>query len=289
MDSSQITQTIIDTINTIVEQLFSSIDNQLYSVLDEITFIGPSILEDNNFKNIFGLNSSSGILLIANSLLLGFLLYFAIKYLLSHLTYSSTESPKQFIFKLLLCGICMNFSFFLIEQFLELSYNITLAIQNIGINLFNKNISFSELINTINNKISIDSSSINIFSIDGLIKGTLTLSLLNLVLSYSFRYIIIKVFILIFPFAILSLSLQTSAWFFKSCIKNLFSLIFIQFFVSFVLLLLFSIDYNSSEIFIKFIYVGGIYALIRANTVVRSFIGGISTMISSNFSTFKKF
>ena len=88
MNENNITQIIIDTINTILGNLFSSIDNNLYSILDDITFINSDILKDKNFENIFGTSTSNGILLIANSLLLGFLLYFAIKYLISHLTLS---------------------------------------------------------------------------------------------------------------------------------------------------------------------------------------------------------
>ena len=77
--TNTVTQTIIDTINTIFENLFSSIDNNLYSVLDNITFIGSDILNDKNFENIFGTSTSNGILLIANSLLLAYILYYSIK------------------------------------------------------------------------------------------------------------------------------------------------------------------------------------------------------------------
>ena len=182
----------------------------------------------------------------------------------------------------------MNFSFFLMELLLDLNFNISLAIRSLGENLFNKNISFSELINTINTNMSISSSSINIFTIDGLIKGTLTLSLLSLVLSYSFRYIMIKVFILISPFAILSLCLNNTSWFFKSWFRNIFSLLFIQNIVSIVLLILFSMDFSSDNLFTKFIYVGGIYVLIRANSFVREFIGGVSTTISQSVNNFSK-
>ena len=279
---SEITQTIIDTINTIFENLFSSIDNNLYSILDDITFISSDILNDKNFENIFGTSTSNGILLIANSLLLAFILYYSIKHLLAYLTYSQTEAPFSFIIKLVFFGICMNFSFFLMEFFLNLNSNISLAIRNLGENIFNKNICFSELISTINTNISIDTSSINIFSLDGLIKGTLSISLLNLVFSYSLRYILIKVFVLLSPFAILSLTLNSTSWFFKSWFRNLFSLLFIQIIVSLVLLILFSMDYSSSNLFIKFIYVGGIYALIKSNSFVREFIGGVSTTISQN-------
>ena len=281
-----IIQTIIDTINTIFENLFSSIDNNLYSVLDDITFVSSDILHDKNFENIFGTSTSNGILLIANSLLLGFILYYAIKYLMSHFTYTNAETPFSFVMKLILYGIAMNFSFFLMDFVLDLNSNISLAIRNIGENLFGKSICFSELIQSINTTISIDSNSLNIFTIDGLIKGTLTISLLDLVFSYSLRYILIKVFVLLAPFAILSLTLNSTNWFFRAWFKNLFSLMLIQDIVSLVLLILFSMDYSSQNLLVKFIYVGGIYALIKANSFVREFIGGVSTNVSQSVKSF---
>lgn len=286
---TNITQTIINTINSIFEMLFSSIDNNLYSVLDKITFINSDIITDKNFENIFGTSTSNGILLIANSLLLGFILYYAFKYLMSHITYQRVDSPFSFIIKIILFGICMNFSFFIVQLVLDLNSNISLAIRSLGKNLFNSEISFSQLINTINTHISVDSSSLNIFSVDGLIKSTLSLSLLNLVFSYSFRYIMVKVFILLSPFAFLSLCLENTSWFFKSWLKNLFSLLFIQIIVSLVLLILFSLDFSSSNLFNKFVYVGGIYSLIKANSFVREFIGGVSTNISQSVKSFAGF
>ena len=201
---------------------------------------------------------------------------------------SGIENPSSFIIKLIIFGIFMNFSFFLMDLLLDLNSNISLAIRSLGESLFNKNISSSELINTINTNMSISSSSINIFTIDGLIKGTLTLSLLSLVLSYSFRYIMIKVFILISPFAIFSLCLNNTSWFFKAWFRNIFSLLFIQNIVSIVLLILFSMDFSSDNLFTKFIYIGGIYVLIRANSFVREFIGGVSTNISQSVNNFSK-
>lgn len=280
--SNNITQTIIDTINTIFETLFASIDNNLYSVLDQITFISSDILNDQNFEKLFGTSTSNGILLIANSLLLGFILYYGFKYLMSHITYHRVDSPFSFIIKVVLFGICMNFSFFIIEIILDLNSYISLAIRELGKDLFGKEICFSELISTINTNIAVDTSSLNIFSVDGLIKSTLSISLLSLVFSYSLRYIMVKVFVLLAPFAFISLSLDATSWFFKSWLKNLFSLLFIQIIVSLVLLILFSLDYSATNLFNKFVYVGGIYALIRANTFVRQFIGGVSTNVSQS-------
>ena len=282
MEQNNITQTIIDTINYIFETLLSSIDNSLYSLLDSLTFINSDILNDKNFESILGTSASNGVILIANSFLLGFILYFAIKYLLAHFTFSNIEKPHSFIMKLILCGLFMNFSFFILQQFIDLFSFTSSAICNLGENLFNKSISFSELINVLNQNLAINYNSLTFFSLDGLIKGILSISLLSLVFSYSLRYILVKIFILITPFAILSASLNSTSWFFKAWLKNLFSLMFIQIIVALVLLILFSMNYSSSDLFIKFIYIGGIYALIKPNSIVRDFIGGISTTITQN-------
>lgn len=289
-NATNITQTIIDTINAIFEKIFASIDNNLYSVLDEVTFINSDILTDKNFEKIFGTSTSNGILLIANSLLIGFVLYYAVKFLMSHFTYQKVENPFNFFIKAVSFGLCMNFSFFIVTIFLDLNSNISLAIRAHGENLFGKNICFSELINLINSKISVNTNSLDIFSVDGLIQSTLRLSLLNLIFSYSLRYIMIKIFVLLSPFAFLSLCLDSTSWFFKAWIKNLFSLLFIQIIVALVLLILFSLDFSSANLLNQFIYIGGVYALIKANSFVREFIGGVSTNISQsvhNFSNFK--
>ena len=286
---SNVTTTILETINTILGNLFSSIDNNIYTILDDITFISSDIIYESYFEKILGTSTSNGILLISNSLLFGFLLYYSIKFLLAHFTYKQIENPGQFIFKAIIFGICINFSYFFIEQLLNLFSNITLAIRGIGEDLFNKNICFAELILEINDTISVNTSSLDVFSLDGLIKSSLTMSLLNLVFTYSFRYIMIKIFILLTPFAILSLMMDSTSWFFKSWLRNIFSLLFIHIFVAIVLLILFSMDYSSNNLMTKFIYVGAIYALIKSNSFVREFVGGISTTFTQNVENlFKK-
>ena len=286
--NSNIPAVIIETINTIFQSLFSSLDNNLYSILDDITFIDSDIIKDSIFSKILGNSPSNGILLIANSLLLGFILYYSLRYLFSKLIYNQVESPFQFIFKCLIFGICCNFSYFFLEQILDITSYISLAIRSIGEDVFGKNICFSELILSLNNLIAFNTSSIDIFSLNGLIKTTLTASLLNLVFTYSLRYITLKIFILLTPFAFLSLILNSTSWFFRAWIKNIFSILFIQIIVSIVLLILFSINSSSNELITKFIYIGAINALIKSNTFVQEFIGGVSTTFTQNVENFFK-
>lgn len=282
-----ITELIINAINTIFQTIFSSIDTNLYSILDDITFIDTSILDSSHFRNIFGTSTTNGILLIANSLILGFLLYYCGKLLLSNLLITQVERPTSFIFKLIIFAICMNSSIFICEQFIFFVSCISGGIQDLGSSLFGNSICFSSLVERLNSIIEIEEKSFTIFSIDGLLKSIVSISMLNLAFSYSIRYIMIKVFVLISPFAFLSLSVSSTFGFFKSWLKCFVSLLLVQILVAIILLLIFSINFSSNNILSKFLICGAIFALLKANAYVREFLGGISTDLSNGVNGLK--
>ena len=283
---TNITQTIIDTINYIFSELFSSIDNNLYSILDKLLFINEDILKESFLENLLGNSFSKSLLIIANSLLFGFSIYYCFKLLFSHFSYVEIEKPHQFIFKLLIFGTCINFSYFICEKIISINYLISSSICEVGKNIFNMNISFSNLLLKLNSIISIEQSSFNIFSVDGLIKSFISLGLFNLVFSYSLRYILLKVFILITPFALLTLINRSTSWFFRTWLRTMLSLLLLQSFVSIILIIIFSLNFNSNDLFSKFLYIGGIYSLSKANSYIKELIGGISTDVSTNFNGF---
>lgn len=282
------TTSIIETINSIFETLFSSIDTTIYSVLDELTFIDKNILNNSIFQKIFGSTVNNGLLVIANSLLVGFSLYYAIRLIYSYYMNLQIERPYQFIFKLLIFGIVMNCSYFICNQFIQINSFISDAIRTVGSNIFGHDISFSELINKLN-YLSIKENEFNIFSFDGLIKSFISISLFNLIFSYSLRYIMVKVFILITPFAILSLVNESTSWFFKTWLRTVLSLLLQQSLIAIILLIIFSFNFSSNNIISQLMCIGGIYALVRANSYIRSLIGGISTDVSNNFNIGSKF
>ena len=53
-NTTDITANIINTINTIMGNLFSSVDNSLYEVLDNLIFVNEDILNEKYFIKIFG-------------------------------------------------------------------------------------------------------------------------------------------------------------------------------------------------------------------------------------------
>ena len=282
LESINLTQSILQTINELFGNLFSSIDNSLYSILDSIVFIDSSILNNKSFVNILGSNSTEGIILICNSLVIGFVIYFAINYLLSHLIYSNSETPKQFIFKSIIFIAIMNSSLWICEEIISINFLVTQAISSIGVKIFGTNINFSNFINNLNQNIYINSTDFSIISFDGIIKSFTTFGLLNLVFTYALRYVMTQVFVLISPFAFISLLSSKTSFFFNVWLKTFMSLLLVQEILSIILLLSYTINISSNSLLSKLLYVGVIYALLKSNSYVKDLFGGISTEISSS-------
>lgn len=283
-NNANLSEVIINTINSLLGSLFSSIDNSVYDTLDSLAFLDTSILNDSFFERTFGQGSNSGLLFIANSLLTAVCIYYCFKLIYSHFTGIQIERPYQFVFKLLIFGIFINCSFFICELFIYFTSLISDAIRGIGSNLLGEEICFSNLIENLNSVVTTDANSLNVFSFDGLLKSLMSIGFISLLFTYSLRFIMVKVLLLLTPFALLTLINNSTAWFFKAWLKIFLSLLFIQPFISIILLIVFALDFNSPDVTSKILCVGAMYALMRANTYVTSFVGGISTNVSSNLS-----
>lgn len=287
LENTNIVDTITQTINTIFNNLFSSIDNNAYATLDDITFISKDILNDNFSNDLLGTSTSTGIIIIANALIVGLSIYYAIRYMSSIYTSTQVERPYQFIFKLIIVTAFVNCSYFICEEFLNINFLISGSIRTVGENLLNTNISFEELIIKINSIVSRETT-LNVFSFDGMIKSFTSFGLFNLLFSYSLRYIMVKVFVIITPFMIITLLNTSTSWIFKMWMKSVLSLLLVQSLISIILVIIFSTDFSANNTFTKLIYIGSIYALIKANSYTRQILGGISTDVSSNISSLNR-
>lgn len=291
MDNNSVIALIIQAINVISNKFFLSIDNNIYPILDELIFIDSNILTSAFIEEILGTNSTNGLLLLSNSLLIGFILYYTIRLLFSYYTGSETESPLRFIVRTIILTIIMNSSFFICDQIIIFINYITEFIKELGSTLFNTTISFTSLINLLNSNLTLSSSNVDMFSIDGVIKIIISVGIFNLLFSYALRYIMTKIIVLLSPFAILCLINKPTEWFFKNWLRSLFSLLFLQIIVALILLLPHAISQssykNSYQIFGKISLVGTIYTLFKANDFLKEFIGGISTNVTSGISNIK--
>ena len=282
MNQEQIVDIIIKTINTIITNIFSSVDNSIFEILDDITFIDNGILTTSYFEKLLGANGKTGLLYLADAMLASILIFYVVRFYYSNITDRNVEKPSQFLFKVIIFAILINFSYFLFEQILNISGLITSGIQEIGKDVIHQDISFSNLIVFLNKKLNADAD-FNLFSFNGILKSFISFGLMNLLFTYSLRYVIFQVLILFCPFAILCLINTSTAWIFKTWAKCLFSLLILQFFIAIIIILIFCIDGNN------ILLIGGIYALMRINSYVREMFGGLSIDVSGNFNSMMSF
>ena len=265
--------------------LLSSLNENIEKLLDKLVFIDSDITTTLEF--VLSNNNNVGIYYICNALIYGLLLYYAISYLLSRITFSQVERPTQFVFKLLLCGIALNFSNYLCSALISLCSTISSGICDIGKSLLHSDISFSRLIYDVFPNDYFQTNSFSLFSFDGLIKSSMSFGLFSLTVSYAIRYLMIKVLLLIAPFAILSLASSKTSNFFKSWFKNFLAILILQIFIALILLICFIVD-SKDAVFISkpMMHIGMLYTLFKANTFIKELFGGFSIDIGSEMSTF---
>ncbi len=253
-ETIHLTSLICDSLNTICFKIFSSIDNTVYSNLDSILFINSDMINNNKFQQFLGTDCNSGLLLLANSLILGILIFYILHFTVSHLIYSKIDSPYQFLFKSVIFITCMYSSLWICEGLIHLFSMITDYIREIGYSITGSEITFSNLINTIHSNLYPSIENFTIFSFDGILKMCVTIGMIYILLSYSVRYILIKILILISPFAFISLVCNRFDGFFKGWLKQLLCLLFMQIFVAIVIVLGFCLDFSASDILSKLLY-----------------------------------
>lgn len=287
MDVNSVTETITNSINSLYSSLINSINFNSYEILDEITFINSDIIDNTYFASFLD-NHSNSLIDIANALLIAMLIYYAISYLFSHFSGNSVEKPFSFFIKFTICSICVNFSYFICEQIINIFDILTDCIREYYFFIFSSKISFSYLGEQLEKLyLSENLTFINFFSFDGILRIFITFGIFNLIITYSYRYILIKLLILLSPFFILSCSTNSTKWLFKMWIKNLFSLLSIQIVVSIILFITSSLEYSSLESTIKVLYIGALYALMKTTSFVKDFSSGFTTDVSSGISSIK--
>lgn len=274
-NSNNMVNTIIDTINTIFSNLISSIDTNIYSNLDNIVFINDDIIGSSFCKKML---DSQGLIYVADSLLLGFVLYYIFRLFYSNYNEIHIEKPYQFIFKAILFMIAIHFSYFICSEILQINYYVSSAIKEICSNISGFDVNFKSLVKQLGD--SKGNSSFDLFSLDGIIQSISTTGLFGLLLSYSVRYILVQFFILVSPIAFLFLINSSTSWICKNWFKCFLSLLLLQDLIPLIIVIYFVSNKNNN-----LLAIAAIYALTKLNNYIKEIFGGISLDVQNSFSS----
>ena len=271
---------IIDTINTLCQSLFSSVEEAVFPLLDKLVFIREDIATTHYLERIIGTDTNTGLLVLANALLFAFIIYYSARLIMSPYSGQPVESPYQFFIKSIFIAIFMNCSLSICITIVSATSDITDFVSSLSNNIFKTSATFSSLIEMIDSS----KANFNVFSINGILSGVLSMSSLSLIISFALRYIMVKVLILLSPFAILCLLNHTTTGLFKSWYKCFLTLLILQILISLIMLLPYAIIKETTESPMReLLLVGTIMALLKANGYVKEIMGGLG--ISNNFQT----
>lgn len=259
-------QDIINNLNIIAEKIFKSVETQVFKTLDDIVLINSDILKIEPLKNIFFENKTNGLVIVANSLILFFLIYYILNNLIS--MYNGREVPNMYsyVIRIIFVIILVNSSYYICEQILNIFELFTGSIDEFSMEIINQKVSFENLKEKI---ISInDFMSSDLISLNGIIKGMISFGAVSVLINFSIRYVTIIFLIIISPLAFICLASDLSIGVFKSWIKILCINLFTQIIVKIIILIPIAYQ-DTSHTMYKIILVGSIYLIYKINNFTK--------------------
>ena len=264
---------IITNLNYLLEKVFKSIEGEIFKTLDKLTIIGPEILKEEPLKNIVFENKVNGLVIIANTLILFFVIYYVFKQLIGIYNGNKIESIYVFIIRIIIVCIIVNFSYYICEEILNIFRILGESIDTYASDLINKKVTFENLKDSIINIENIINT--DLVSLDGIIKGIISFGSVSILISFSVRYVTVIFLIIISPLAFVCLSSNLTSGIFNMWVKMLIVNLTVQ--IGIKLLIFIPLAYkNQNDIIYKIILVGTISLIYKFNIFIKELLARIS-------------
>lgn len=260
------TQNLINSLNTVSEKLFKAIEGEVFTQIDKLVNITSDLFKEEPLKNIFFQDKINALIVIANSLILFYVIYFIISKIISVYNGNKSDSVYVFVIKLIIVGALVNSSYFICKEIINLNSLFTNCIGGFMEDIIGKSINFENLKENVL-KIE-DLLNSDMLSLDGIIKGVISFGSISILINFSIRYVTVIFLVIISPFAFASLSSELTLGIFKTWIKTLVVTLMTQVIVKFVILIpMLYKDVNS--MMYKVILVGSIYIIYKINNFTK--------------------
>lgn len=264
---------IITNLNYLLEKVFKSIEGEIFKTLDKLTIIGPEILKEEPLKNIVFENKVNGLVIIANTLILFFVIYYVFKQLIGIYNGNKIESIYVFIIRIIIVCIIINFSYYICKEILNIFGILGESIDTYASDVINKKVTFENLKDSIINIENIINT--DLVSLDGIIKGIISFGSVSILISFSVRYVTVIFLIIISPLAFVCLSSNLTSGIFNMWVKMLIVNLTVQ--IGIKLLIFIPLAYkNQNDIIYKIILVGTISLIYKFNIFIKELLARIS-------------
>lgn len=269
-------ENILNAINIIAEKIFKSVEGEVFKGLDEFLIINEKILDKEPLKTLFVKNNSEGLIVLALSFIIFFLVYYIIARTIAMYNGDNVDNVFKYMLRIVICVICSASSLFLCEQILMLNGLLTDVIANVGKDLTGETICFESLREVVLNLDKYMSE--EALSIDGIIKGVISFGATTILITFSIRYVTLIFLILVSPVAIMFAASSATYGVFKSWAKMLCGNLMIQNIVVLILMIPLGVKSEDNNLY-RIILVGSIYLLYKINNFSKEFLGNISEQI----------
>ena len=269
-------ENVLNNLNLLLEKFFGTIETEVFALLDRLYKITPDILKEEPLNKFQTKDVDSNILLILISISILFIVFYLITYMISVYSGNKQENLFKFVFKLSVFLILSSSSMYIVETILDINNIFTDIVLSVGNDVAKTDISFVNLKECI-----IDAEkhmSTDAVSIDGIIKGVVSIGASSMLINFAIRYVTIVILILLAPVAIMFAASNNTCSLFFAWLKTFLLNLLMQNIVVVVLIIPLSFK-NTDEIMYKIVLVGSIYLLYKINTFARELInisGGVN-------------
>ena len=253
---------IISNLDTTITNLYDSVSGEIFSLLDKILLITPDILKLNPLKKVLNITEGSHIAAIVMCFITLAGICLVIYHLFSMYNGRCVKNPYKYIILVIVCAIVATNCMYLCKIILNIFDLFTNIIMELGYSISGENITFEAFANYISSIAK--NMSASFLSIDGMIKGIIVFTLVNLLINFSVRYVWIIFLLLVTPIAIMLNISKASSYIFKSWYKSLILNLSYQVIVKFILIIPLSIK-SKDELISKIILLGTMYILYKLN------------------------
>ena len=267
-------QDIINSLNSVSEKLFKSIESEVFTYLDKLVGITPDIFKEEPLKKILSQDSLNSIILIANSFVLFYIVFFVIQKLISMYNGEKSQSVYGFVIKLIIVGALVNSSFLICKEIINLTSLLSNCIDGLIQDVCGKSATFENLKESIL-KIE-DLTKSDVLSLNGVIKGVISFGSISILINFGIRYVTIIFLIITSPFAFVTLSSESTVGIFKTWMKSFFVSLMTQIVVKIVIFIPLLYKKTNSMMY-KIILVGSIYIIYKINNFTKQIFVKISS------------
>ena len=269
-------QDIINSLNSVSEKLFKSIESEVYTYIDKLVGITPDIFKDEPLKKIFSQDNVNSIILIANSFVLFYIIFYIIQKLISMYNGEKSQNVYGFIIKLIIVGALVNSSFLICKEIINLTSLLSDCIDGLIQDVCGKSATFENLKESIL-KIE-DLTKSDVLSLNGVIKGVISFGSISILISFGIRYVTVIFLVITSPFAFVTLSNEATVGIFKTWMKSFFVSLMTQIVVKIVIFIPLLYKKTNSMMY-KIILVGSIYIIYKINNFTKQIFVKISSDI----------